>query len=173
MSGELSRLKAPKGANKNEKRKGKGIASGQGKTAGRGTKGQKARKSGHVRPGFEGGQMPIQRRLPKFGFKNPFAKDFAEIHLDDLALFPADSLVTEVEMRKRGLVKGVYDGVKILATGKLAHKVSVKVNRISKAAQAAIEAAGGKVELIADREKWVRTDSRAAKRAAAKQKAAG
>ena len=171
MSGELSKLKAPAGANKNEKRKGKGIGSGQGKTAGRGTKGQKARKSGHVRPGFEGGQMPIQRRLPKFGFKNPFTKHFAEVHLDDLGLFPAGSLVTEAELRARGVVKGIYDGVKIIATGKLAHGVSVKVNRISKAAQAAIEGAGGKVELIADREKWVREDTREKRRAAKKQKA--
>ena len=172
MSGELSRLRAPKGANKAEKRKGKGIAAGQGKTAGRGTKGQKARKSGHVRPGFEGGQMPIQRRLPKSGFKNIFAKNFAEVHLDDLALFAQGSLVTEVELRARGVVKGLADGVKILATGKLAHKVDVKVNRISKAAKEAIEAAGGKVELIADREKWARTDTRAARREAKKSKSA-
>jgi large subunit ribosomal protein L15 len=172
MSGELSKLRAPKGANRAEKRKGKGIAAGQGKTAGRGTKGQKARKSGHVRAGFEGGQMPIQRRLPKAGFKNPFKKEFAEVHLDDLALFAEGSLVSEVELRARGVVKGLADGVKILATGKLAHKVDVKVNRISKAAQAAIEGAGGKVEIIADREKWARTDTREARRAAKKSKSA-
>lgn len=168
MSGELSKLRAPEGANRPEKRKGKGIAAGQGKTAGRGTKGQKARKSGHVRPGFEGGQMPIQRRLPKAGFKNPFTKTFSEVHLSDLALFPAGSLVTEHELRARGVVKGSSDGVKILASGSLAHKVNVKVNRISKAARAAIEGAGGSVELIADREKWQRADTRAAKRAAKK-----
>lgn len=168
MSGELSKLVPPKGANRAPKIKGRGIAAGSGKTAGRGMKGQNARKSGQVRLGFEGGQMPLQRRLPKRGFKNPFEKEFAEVNVGDLNRFAAGSTLDMTALRKGGLAKGVWDGVKILGKGKLEVAVNVRVNRISKAAQAQIEALGGKVELIADRAKWKRPDPRAARRAAKK-----
>lgn len=168
MSGELSRLTAPKGANRRGKHKARGSASGDGKTAGRGMKGQKARKSGGVRPGFEGGQMPLARRLPKRGFKNIFSKDFAEVRLGDLTRFEAGSVVDQAALRSVGLGKGGADGVKILATGTIDRALTVKVNRITKGARAQIEAAGGTVELIADKAKWERQDTRAKRRAAAK-----
>lgn len=168
MSGELSRLEAPEGANRKIKRKGRGIGSGHGKTAGRGMKGQKARKSGQVRIGFEGGQMPIQRRLPKTGFKNPFEKHWAEVKLSDLEQFEAGAQIDEAALRARGLVKGRWDGVKILGNGDLTKKVNVNVNRITKSAAQKIAGLGGKVDLIADRPKWKRTDTRALKRAAKK-----
>lgn len=165
MSGELSRLQPPSGARRRPKHKGRGIASGNGKTAGRGQKGQKARKSGHVRPGFEGGSMPLQRRLPKRGFKNPFEKHFAQVRVDLLNRFPEGTTVDEAALREAGLAKGRHDGVKIIGNEGLEHRVDVRVNRISAGARAAIEAQGGKVELIEDREKWVRGDSRKARRA--------
>ncbi len=171
MSGELSRLQAPKGANRRGKHKGRGMGSGNGKTAGRGMKGQKARKSGHVRPGFEGGQMPIQRRLPKRGFRNIFAKVFAEVRVDQLNQFEADSTVDHAELKRHGLAKGRVDGVKIIGKGGLSTKVSVKVHRISKGARETIEGLGGAVELIPDKPKWVRQNSRLARRQA--QKSAG
>jgi len=142
------------------------MASGDGKTAGRGMKGQKARKSGGVRPGFEGGQMPIARRLPKRGFKNIFSKHFAEVRLGDLCRFDEGSVVDQAVLRAAGLGKGGKDGVKVLATGTIDRALTVKVNRITKAAKAAIEAAGGTVELIADKPKWEREDTRAKRRAA-------
>ena len=168
MSGELSKLQMPPGTNRANKRKGKGLASGQGKTAGRGTKGQKARKSGNVRPGFEGGQMPIQRRLPKVGFVPRNKKEWAEISLDDLNRFAAGSFVDEAALREKGLVKGVWTGVKILGNGKIDRKLELKVNRITKSAKEAVEKAGCKLELIADQIKWQRPDTRAVRRTAKK-----
>lgn len=165
MSGELSRLQAPKGATHRAKHKGRGPASGNGKTAGRGMKGQKARKSGHVRPGFEGGSMPLQRRLPKRGFKNIFAKRFAEVRIVHLNRFEDGAVIDLGALRAAGLAKGRCDGVKIIGAGELSVRVDVRVNRISAGAKALIEAKGGKVELIPDREKWVRPNSRAARRA--------
>ena len=164
MSGELSRLKPPKGANRRAKHKGRGLASGNGKTAGRGHKGQKARKSGHVRRGFEGNAMPLQRRLPKRGFKNWFAKNFAEVRVDLLNRFAEGTVIDEATLRQAGLAKGRHDGVKIIGNGELTVKVDVRVNRITKGARAVIEATGGSVELIPDQKKWVRTDSRKARR---------
>lgn len=169
MTGELSRLEAPKGANRNRKTKGRGQAHGQGKTAGRGMKGQKARKSGQVRIGFEGGQMPIQRRMPKRGFTNPFTQVWAEIRLRDLNRFEDGAAVDRAALRKIGLAKETADGVKIISTGELDRKVHVTVNRITASAKKAIEDKGGSVKLIADREKWLRADSRV-KRRASKQK---
>jgi large subunit ribosomal protein L15 len=166
MSGELSRLRMPEGANRPEKRKGKGIAAGQGKTAGRGTKGQKARKSGQVRAGFEGGQMPIQRRLPKTGFINPFTKAWIEVQLRELRVFKDGDVVNEATLRERGIVKGVGDGIKLIGAGELKAKLSVTANRVTKGARAAIEGAGGSISLIADRAKWKRVDSREERRAA-------
>lgn len=171
MSGELSKLVPPKGANRKPRIKGRGIAGGQGKTAGRGGKGQSARKSGQVRPGFEGGQMPMQRRLPKRGFRNPFKKKWAEIHLRDLNRFAPGTLIDWTALREGGLAKGRWDGVKILGNGEISAAVEVRVNRISKSAQEKIEQAGGKVELIADREKWQRPDTRQKRRAAKKKPA--
>ncbi len=164
MSGELGRLVAPKGANRGPKIKGRGTSSGLGKTSGRGHKGQKARKSGHVRIGFEGGQMPMQRRLPKRGFRNIFAKRFIEVRVVQLNRFEAGTLVDFALLKKAGLAKGVADGVKIIGKGALDRKLEVKVQRISKGARDVIEACGGSVELIPDRPKWQREDSRKAQR---------
>ncbi|MCB9645298.1 MAG: 50S ribosomal protein L15 [Deltaproteobacteria bacterium] len=166
MAGELSNLQAPEGANRRSKHKGRGIGSGNGKTAGRGVKGQKARKSGNVRPGFEGGSMPLQRRLPKRGFSNHFEKDFAEVRVVHLNRFPEGTVVDEAMLKEAGLAKGRIEGVKIIGKGALTVRVDVKVNRISEGARGVIEAAGGKVELIPDRPKWTRPDSRKAQRSA-------
>ena len=168
MSGELSRLQAPKGANRKPKHKGRGHASGMGKTSSRGQKGQKSRKSGGTRPGFEGGQMPLARRLPKRGFVNIFKKRYAEISLSDLNGFEAGTVVDQALLRSIGKAKGRHDGIKVLANGDIDHAVTIKTNRISKAAREKIEAAGGTVELIPDRKKWEREDTRAKRRAAAK-----
>lgn len=164
MSGELSKLQPPRGANRRPKHKGRGMASGNGKTSGRGMKGQKARKSGGTPPGFEGNAMPLQRRLPKRGFKNPFTKNFAEVRITHLNRFPEGTLVDAATLRDAGLAKGRYDGVKIIGKGELTVRVDVKVNRISAGAREIIEAKGGKVELIPDRPKWIRKDSRKARR---------
>ncbi len=129
-------------------RKGRGIGSGLGKTAGKGHKGQKARSGGGVRPGFEGGQMPLQRRIPKRGFTNINKKEYAIITLDDLNQFDADAVVTAEVLRAAGLIKGSVDGVKVLANGTIEKAVTVQVQKCSKAALEKIEAAGGKVEVI-------------------------
>jgi len=144
----LNELSPPKGARKNRKRLGRGVASGQGKTAGRGSKGHNARSGGGVRPGFEGGQMPIQRRLPKRGFTNKFRLQFAEINIRDLARFEGGSRVDEAVLVRSGLVSGKRDGIKLLGTGEITVALSVKVNKVSKSARAKIEAAGGNIEVI-------------------------
>lgn len=160
MTGELSRLKAPAGATKKRKHKGRGIASGNGKLAGRGMKGQKARKSGGVRAGFEGGQMPMQRRLPKRGFKNIFAKKYAEVTVGMLNRFDDGSVVDVAILKEAHLVHGHSpDGVKLIGNDELSKKLTVKVNRITAGARSAIEGAGGTVELIPDRPKWNRKRS--------------
>lgn len=165
MAGELSRLTPPAGATHRAKHKGRGIASGNGKTAGRGHKGQKARKSGHVRPGFEGNAMPLQRRLPKRGFYNPFAKNFGEVRVVHLNRFEDGSAVDESTLREAGLVHGQLDGVKVIGKGELSVRLNVKVSRISAGAREVIEKAGGTVELVEDKPKWQRPDSRKARRA--------
>ncbi|MGW8221080.1 MAG: 50S ribosomal protein L15, partial [Syntrophobacteria bacterium] len=142
----LDELKPPKGAKKKAKRFGRGPGSGRGKTAGRGSKGQGSRSGGGTPPGFEGGQMPLQRRLPKRGFYNPFKKAYAEVNVRDLEHFDADSVVDEEILRQRGLVKGQWDGVKLLGTGDISKPLTVKVDRCSAGARVKIEAAGGKVE---------------------------
>jgi len=144
----LNDLAPEKGQKKNRKRVGRGVASGNGKTAGRGSKGQNARSGGGVRPGYEGGQMPIHRRLPKRGFKNPFKKLFAIVNVQDLNRFEADSVVDEVAFIQSGLVKGDRDGIKILGNGDLQVPVTVRVNGVSASARQKIEAAGGKIEVI-------------------------
>jgi large subunit ribosomal protein L15 len=143
----LDELKPPTGAKKKAKRFGRGPGSGRGKTAGRGTKGQGSRSGGGTPPGFEGGQMPLQRRLPKRGFHNPFKKAYAEVNVRDLDHFDADSVVDEQILRQRGLVKGQWDGVKLLGIGDISKPLTVKVDRCSAGAREKIEAAGGKVEV--------------------------
>ncbi|MCK5783718.1 MAG: 50S ribosomal protein L15 [Desulfobacterales bacterium] len=144
----LNELAPADGSKKSRKRLGRGVGSGSGKTAGRGTKGFNSRSGGGVRPGYEGGQMPIHRRLPKRGFTNIFKKRYALVNLRELSRFEKDSMVDEAVLVREGLVKGRRDGIKILGHGELKHPVSVKINKISKSAKEKIEAAGGKVEVI-------------------------
>jgi large subunit ribosomal protein L15 len=142
----LNKLKVPKGAKAVRKRVGRGQASGLGKTAGRGGKGQKAR-SGNMRfEGFEGGQMPLQRRLPKFGFTNIHRREFAEVKVG--ALEGLTGVVDVAALRANGLVRGAFDGVVLLAGGELTSKLTVKVDRVTAGARAAVEKAGGVVELL-------------------------
>ncbi|NLY81187.1 MAG: 50S ribosomal protein L15 [Clostridiales bacterium] len=145
---KLHELKAAEGSTKNRKRKGRGRATGQGTTAGRGMNGQNSRSGGGVRLGFEGGQMPLYRRLPKRGFTNIFAKEYSEVNVTDLNRFEADAIVDLTLMKKVGLVSQVKDGVKILGNGELNKKLTVKAAKFSKSAIEKIEAAGGKVEVI-------------------------
>ena len=145
---KLNDLAPPKGARKSRKRVGRGPGSGWGKTSGRGSKGQKSRSRGNVRPGYEGGQMPLQRRLPKRGFTNIFKKDYALVNLRDLARFEKGAVVDEKALVEAGLVKGKRDGVKLLGQGKIDFPLTVKVNQCSKGARANVEAAGGQVELV-------------------------
>ncbi len=146
---DLSNLKPAIGSTKNRKRLGRGPGSGNGKTAGKGHKGQKARSGGGIAPGFEGGQMPLQRRLPKRGFTPLDKKVFALVNLRDLQnLFEAGSVVDLEALGKAGLVTKVYDGIKILADGDLDKALTVKAHKFSKSAQQKIEAAGGKAEVI-------------------------
>ena len=128
-------------------RVGRGIASGNGKTSGRGQKGQKARSGGGVRRGFEGGQTPLYRRLPKRGFKNIFAKQYTEVTLTMLNKSKATEVTAE-SLLEEGIIGKINDGIVVLATGKLEKKLTVKANRFTKADAQAIEAAGGKIEVI-------------------------
>lgn len=145
---KLHELKPAKGATKDRKRKGRGVASGLGKTAGRGNKGQKQRSGGSPRPGWEGGQMPLHRRLPKRGFTNAFKKDFAVINLQDLTSFESGTVIDQAELVRNGLVKGRHDGIKLLGQGEISIPLTIKLNAISRAAKDKIEAAGGSVEVI-------------------------
>jgi len=145
----LNELSPAIGAKKNRKRLGRGMASGTGKTSGKGAKGQKARSGGGVRPGFEGGQMPIHRRLPKRGFTNIFKKIYAIVNLSELASFEAGAVVDEASLIQRGIVKGKFDAIKILANGEITSSITLKIGHISTSAKAKIEAAGGTVEVTA------------------------
>lgn len=145
---ELSSLRPPEGATRNKKRLGRGTGTGLGKTAGRGHKGQRARKSGNVGPHFEGGQMPLQRRLPKFGFKNMFRTRWATINVSDLSRFGAGDVVDEAAMRRAGLIKGSFDGIKILGDGDLDRALTVQAHRFTAGALEKIQSAGGKAEVI-------------------------
>ena len=138
-----------KSAQKNVKRTrvGRGIGSGLGKTSGRGQKGQKSRSGGGVRRGFEGGQTPLYRRLPKRGFKNIFAKQYTEVTLTMLNKSKATEVTAE-SLLEEGIIGKINDGIVVLATGKLEKKLTVKANRFTKAAAQAIEAVGGKIEVI-------------------------
>lgn len=145
---KLERMKAPSGANKRTKRVGRGTGSGHGKTSTRGHKGQKSRSGGGVRPGFEGGQMPLQRRIPKRGFTNIFKKDYAIVNIKSLNIFAEGTEVTPELLKETGLIKAVKDGVKILGDGELEKKLTVKAHKISKQAEEKITAKGGRVEVI-------------------------
>jgi large subunit ribosomal protein L15 len=143
----LGELKPPQGARKKRKRVGRGIGSGHGKTACRGSKGQNARAGRGTKAGFEGGQMPLQRRLPKRGFRSPFRKEFSIIHVGDLNRFPKDSVVEPELLYQSGLRKK-NDLVKLLSDGELQHPLTIRVHRVSKAALRKVEAVSGRVEVI-------------------------
>ncbi len=145
----LSRLAPPEGATREKKRKGRGPGSGLGKTAGRGQKGQKARQPGNIHKlFFEGGQMPLSRRLPKVGFVNLFARNLAEVSLARLDTFEAGATVDEKALRERGFIKGRADGFKVLGNGALTKKLTVRADAFSASAKAKIEAAGGTCEVL-------------------------
>ncbi|MEW9095661.1 MAG: 50S ribosomal protein L15 [Clostridiaceae bacterium] len=145
---KLHELKPAEGARKSPKRLGRGTGSGLGKTAGKGEKGQNARSGGGVRPGFEGGQMPLYRRVPKRGFTNIFAKRYEAINVSRLNIFENGTVVTPELLVEKGVISKIYDGVKILGNGELERNLTVKATKFSKAAAEKIEAAGGKVEVI-------------------------
>jgi large subunit ribosomal protein L15 len=144
----LYELGPAEGAKSERKRKGRGIGSGLGKTAGKGHKGQKARSGGAKGPAFEGGQTPLQRRLPKRGFTNIFKKEFTLVKLSDLENFESNAVVSPESLIEAGIIKGYKDGVKILANGELSKALTIRVHAASKAAVEKIEAVGGKVEVI-------------------------
>ena len=145
---KLHELRAVPGATKAPKRKGRGTATGQGKTAGRGMNGQKSRSGGGVRPGFEGGQMPLYRRIPKRGFTNIWGTEYTVLNVEDLNRFDADTVVTPELMKEIGMVKQVKGGIKILGNGTQEKNLTVKAHKCSKTAVEKIESAGGKAEVI-------------------------
>ena len=145
---KLNQLTATPGATKERKRIGRGHGAGTGKTAGKGHKGQKARAGHGMRPGFEGGQMPLQRRIPKRGFNNIFGKDIVSVNVGSLNGFEDGAAVDAAALMEAGIIKKCGDGVKILANGELTKKLTVKASAFSEAAKAKIEAAGGKAEVI-------------------------
>ena len=144
---KLHELSPAPGSVKDVKRKGRGAGSGNGKTAGKGHKGQNARSGGGVRPGFEGGQMPLQRRIPKRGFNNIFAKKYAAINVSALGRFEDGATVDEKAIIEAGILKKPLDGIKILGNGELTKKLTVSVAAFSASAKQKIEAAGGKAEV--------------------------
>ena len=141
----LGTLKPPEGSRKKRKRVGRGDGSGHGGTAGKGDKGQNARSGSSVRPNFEGGQMPLSRRLPKRGFKNPMRRVIATVNIADLKRFPEGSVVDRESLLSVGLVKRKADGVKILGKGEIGFPLSLKVDMVSRGAREKIEAAGGTI----------------------------
>ena len=145
---KLHELSPVEGSKREAKRIGRGHGSGQGKTAGKGHKGQKARAGRGMRIGFEGGQMPLQRRLPKRGFNNIFAKNIVSVNVGTLERFENGAVVDTQALIDAGIVKNSFDGVKVLGNGNLTKKLTVKVTAFSESAKAKIEAAGGKAEVI-------------------------
>ena len=145
---KLHELAPAAGSKKTRTRRGRGLGSGLGKTAGRGQKGQISRSGGGVRSGFEGGQMPLYRRLPKRGFKNVFAKEYAEVNISQLNRFKDGATVDPVALIEMGILKNVRDGIRILGNGTLEKKLTVIANGFTKTAEEKIVAAGGKVEVI-------------------------
>ena len=147
---KLNDLRPQVGGTKKSKRVGRGTSSGHGKTSGRGHDGQKSRSGGGVRPGFEGGQMPLFRRMPKRGFTNIFAKEYAIINVEDLNRFEDNTVITPELLINEGIIKRArsIDGIKVLGDGDINKKLTVKAHKFSKTAAEKIEAAGGKVEVI-------------------------
>lgn len=146
---KLNELSPVAGSTKIGKRKGRGIGTGNGKTGGRGHKGQGQRSGGNVRPGFEGGQSPLMVRLPKRGFNNArFATVYAVVNVGDLERFDAGSVIDLESLKEQGLVGRTLDGIKLLARGEITKAVTVKINACSESAKAKIEAAGGKIEVL-------------------------
>jgi large subunit ribosomal protein L15 len=148
MPVNLSNLKPAPGSRHHRTRVGRGIGSKLGKTAGRGNKGQKSRKGHSRRPGFEGGQMPLHRRIPKRGFNNPFGSEFAVVNVEALNGFTPGETVGPLELKARGLVRQFRDGVKVLGDGDLKVALTVRAHKFSKSAQEKITAAGGKFEIL-------------------------
>jgi large subunit ribosomal protein L15 len=148
MAISLNNLRPAKGANRKNKRVGRGMGSGHGKTSARGYKGQKSRSGTSIRPGFEGGQMPLHRRLPKRGFNNIFRKEYAVVNLETLALFEAGARVDPEILKSKGIVKNPKDGIKILGSGELKHALHVSAHKFSKSAAEKIQKAGGVIEVI-------------------------
>lgn len=144
----LSDLRPAEGSKRKPKRVGCGIGSGNGKTAGRGTKGYGSRSGSSIRPGFEGGQMPLVRRLPKRGFYNPFRTEYIAINVDRLEVFEDGMTVTPVELIEYGIIKKIGDGIKIMGNGELTKKLTVQAAKFTATAKEKIEAAGGKAEVI-------------------------
>ena len=145
---KLHELSPAVGSAQHAWRKGRGTGSGNGKTAGKGHKGQNARSGGGVRPGFEGGQIPLYRRLPKRGFNNIFAKEYAIVNVEALNAFENGDVVTAEALLEKGIVRKTLDGVKVLGRGELTKSVTVEAKLFSESAKAKIEAAGGKCEVI-------------------------
>ena len=145
---KLHDLKPAVGATTAEKRLGRGIGSGLGKTSGKGHKGAKARSGGGKGPGFEGGQIPLMRRIPKRGFTNKFRTEYVAINVDRLEIFEDGQVVTPVELIEAGITKNILDGIKIMGNGEITKKLTVKANKFTATAKEKIEAAGGKVEVI-------------------------
>ncbi len=148
MAISLNKLAPPKGANRKTKRVGRGIGSGHGKTATRGYKGQKSRSGTSIRPGFEGGQMPLHRRLPKRGFTNIFRREYSVVNLKSLASFEAGAQVDPEALKAAGIVRNLRDGLKVLGVGELSHALRVRAHKFSKSAAEKIQKAGGTVEVI-------------------------
>lgn len=145
---KLHEIHAPAGSSRAPKRKGRGTATGQGKTAGRGMNGQNSRSGGGTRLGFEGGQMPLYRRIPKRGFTNIWRKEYSILNIDDLNKFDEGSVVTPEMLLESGVIRKRNDGVKVLGDGELEKKLTVQAHKFSKSAVEKIEAAGGKAEVI-------------------------
>ena len=141
-------IRPAEGSTKNKKRVGRGVGSGHGKTSCKGHKGQKARSGGTKGAGFEGGQMPLQRRVPKRGFKNIFKKEYAIVNLDIIDALKDDAVITPELLIEKGVIKKMKDGLKVLAKGSIQRPVTIKANAFSTSAAAKIEAAGGKTEVI-------------------------
>ncbi len=141
----LGTLRPPEGSRKKKKRVGRGNGSGHGGTAGKGAKGQNARSGHSVRPGFEGGQMPLSRRLPKRGFKNPLRRIIATVNIEQLKQFPEGSVIDRETLLTVGLVKRKADGIKVLGKGEISFPLSLKVDMVSEGARQKIEAAGGTI----------------------------
>ncbi len=146
---KLDELKSPPGSTRRTKRVGRGIGSGHGKTSTRGHKGQKSRSGGGIRPGFEGGQMPLQRRIPKRGFTNIYKTEYSIVNVGDLNIFDEGTIITPELLVNQGIIKKVKKGgVKVLGDGELTRKLTVKANKISKQAAQIITDLGGEIEVI-------------------------